>query len=118
IIFVIGADLVQFIKSSRTNKYFSPQTQKQIKIGLEIAEMAVDELSKQNRPIGVLKSLMKQSLQRDEGWKEFYKEEMDKISPSMGVSAIYEILLLERRAAEKNYIGDFEKASSLVQEIV
>jgi len=118
IIFVIGADLVKFIKSSRTKKYFSPQTQKQIEIGLEIAEMAVDELSDKNQPMDVLKSLMKQSLQRDEGWKEFYKEEMDKISSTTGTSAIYDTLLLERKAAEQNYAGDYEKASSIVQQIV
>lgn len=118
IIFVIGADLVKFIKSSRTNKYFSNQTQKQIEIGLEIAKMAVDELSDKNQPMDALKSLMKQSLQRDEGWKEFYKEEMDKISNTSDTSAIYDILLLERKAAVYNYAGDYEKASSLIQKIV
>jgi replicative superfamily II helicase len=118
IIFVIGADLVKFIKSSRTNKYFSPQTQKQIEIGLEIAEMAVEELSDKNQPMDALKSLMKQSLQRDEGWKEFYKEEMDEISSTTEASTIYDTLLLERKAAEQNYAGDYEKASSIIQEIV
>src|SRR5690606_15607222 len=91
---------------------------KQIEIGLKIAELAIEELSDKNQPMDALKSLMKQSLQRDEGWKEFYKEEMDKISPSPTVSAIYDTLLLERKAAELNYAGDYEKASSLVQEIV
>jgi hypothetical protein len=118
IIFVIGGDLVKFLKSSRTNKYFSPQTQKQIEIGLEIAEMAVDELSDKNQPMDALKDLMKQSLQRDEGWKEFYKEEMDKIDPEQNKSAIYETLVLERKAAVLNYAGDHAKSSVLIQKIV
>ena len=44
VILLIGADLVKFVKSVRTNKYFSEQTKKQIEIGLQIAEMAKEEL--------------------------------------------------------------------------
>lgn len=118
IIFLIGADLVKFIKSSRTNKYFSSQTKKQLEIGLEIAEMAVEELSDKNQPMDVMKSLMKQLLQRDEGWKEFYKEEMNKIVSEQNNSTIYETLVLERKAAVSNYSGDYEKACDSIQKIV
>lgn len=118
IIFIIGADLVKFIKSSRTNKYFSSQTKKQIQIGMDIAAMAVDELSDKTKPMDALRSLMKQSLQRDEGWKEYYKEEMNKISANNQDSTIYDTLVLERKAAVANYAGDYEKASSLIQNII
>lgn len=118
IIFLIGSDLVKFIKSSRTNKYFSSQTKKQLDIGLEIAEMAVDELSEKNEPIDALKSLMKQLLNRDEGWKEFYKEEMNKITPYSNYSKIYETFVLERKAAVSNYSGDYEKACESIQNII
>jgi replicative superfamily II helicase len=118
LILIIGADLVKFIKSSRTNKYFSPQTKKQIEIGMEIAQMASDEVSDDNEPFEVVKSLMKQSLQRDEGWKQFYKEEMNKIQPSNNSSKIYDVLTLERKAAVLNYAGDYEKASDLIQQII
>src|SRR5690606_10793206 len=40
IILLTGSSLVKFIKSSKTSKYFSLQTQKQIEIGLEIANLA------------------------------------------------------------------------------
>jgi replicative superfamily II helicase len=118
LILVIGADLIKFIKSSRTNKYFSPQTKKQIEIGMEIAQMASDEVSNDNEPFEVVKSLMKQSLQRDEGWKEFYKEEMNKIQPNNSSSKIYDVLTLERKAAVYNYAGDYEKASDLIQKLI
>jgi hypothetical protein len=118
IIFLIGSDLVKFIKSSRTNKYFSSQTKKQIEIGLEIAEMAVEELEDKSEPMDALKSLMKQLLQRDEGWKEFYKEEMNKIVPNDSISSIYETLVLERTAAVLNYAGNYEKACTSVQKII
>ncbi|MBC8757581.1 DEAD/DEAH box helicase family protein [Kordia sp. YSTF-M3] len=118
LILIIGADLIRFIKSSRTNKYFSPQTKQQIEIGMEIAQMASDEVSSDNEPFEVVKSLMKQSLQRDEGWKEFYKEEMNKIQPNNSSSKIYNVLTLERKAAVMNYAGDYEKASDLIQQII
>ncbi len=70
IVLLIGADLVKFIRSSRSNKYFSAQTRKQIEIGLEIAVMAGDEVGKGEDAEKVLYSLMNQSLKRDEGWKD------------------------------------------------
>lgn len=118
IIILIGSDLVKFIKSSRTNKYFSSQTKKQLEIGLEIAEMSIEELSDKNQPMDALKSLMKQLLKRDEGWKEFYKEEMNKISPVFNNSTIYETLVLERKAAVSNYAGDYQKACESIQKII
>ncbi len=118
LILLIGADLIKFIKSSRTNKYFSPQTKKQIEIGLEIAEMASDEITDKNEPFKVVNSLMKQSIQRDEDWKEFYKEEMDQIRQTIQQSKIYDTLLLERKAAVLNYSGNYEKASELIQRII
>lgn len=118
IIFLIGSDLVKFIKSSRTNKYFSSQTKKQLEIGLEIAEMAEEEISIKNQPMDALRSLMKQLLQRDEDWKEFYKEEMNKIVPDSNSSTIYETFVLERQAAVSNYSGDYEKACESIQKII
>lgn len=118
LILIIGPDLIKFIKSSRTKKYFSLQTQKQIEIGMEIAQMASDEVSEKKQPFEVVKSLMKQSIQRDEGWKEFYEEEMNKIKPQNTTSKIYEVLNLERKAAVASYAGDYEKACTFIQTII
>ena len=80
VILLIGADLVKFIRSIKTNKYFSSQTRKQIDIGFQIAEMAKDELKADEPSLKVVASLISQAvIKRDEGWKEFYREEMDKI---------------------------------------
>lgn len=118
LILIIGADLVKFIKSIKTNKYFSGQTKKQIEIGLQIAELAKQELEEEEPAFKVLTSLIKQSLQRDEGWKEFYKEEMDKIEVVDRTSNIYEILQLEKKAEEANSKGDNEKACDTIQELI
>ncbi|MHA3786749.1 DEAD/DEAH box helicase [Flavobacterium hauense] len=117
VILLIGADLVKFIKSIRTNKYFSKQTLKQIELGFEIAEMGAEDI-KDNDASKVLMSLINQSINRDEGWKEFYKEEMDKTSSNEPATNIYNILQLEKDAEEANYKGDNEKACQKIQSII
>jgi hypothetical protein len=66
----------------------------------------------------LLTSLMKQSLKRYEGWKEFYTEEMNSISPNNSDCNIYTALSLERKAAVHNNSGDYEKASELIHKII
>ncbi len=118
VIVLIGGDLVKFIKSSSTNKYFSPQTQKQIELGLEIAEAARDDLKEEDSPIKVVISLLKQSLKRDDGWKEFYKERMDEIEDGDENNELLEIFGLESKAELFQYNGDSEKAVEVMQKIV
>jgi replicative superfamily II helicase len=117
-ILIIGERLVKFIKSVRTNKYFSAQTRKQIEIGFEIADMAKDELKDDEPVMKVVTSLINQSLKRDEGWKEFYKEEMNKIEGSATEPNVYNILQLEKEAEEANLKGDNETACRKIQEIL
>lgn len=118
VIFILGADLIKFIKGSKTKRYFSQQTQKQIEIGMEIAQMAIDDIKEGTDAFEVIKSLMRQSLQRDEGWKGFYKEEMNKIELKNTNSKIYEILSLERKGAKMSNVGEYEKASEIIQKII
>ncbi|HFG2301629.1 hypothetical protein ACTPDT_11590 [Clostridioides difficile] len=59
-----------------TKKYFSTQTQKQIDIGIKIAEMATEDELLMNSVF----SLIKQIINRDEGWKEYYANEMNSIN--------------------------------------
>ena len=117
-ILVIGSDIVKFMRSITTNKYFSVQTQKQIDIGLEIAKMAQEEQDSEDSPIKPVISLIKQMLHRDEGWKEYYKDEMDSIENEKGNSSIYEQLLEESRI-EKFYCDEeYEKASEAMQKFI
>ena len=104
-ILVIGSDIVKFMRSVTTNKFFSVQTQKQIDIGLEIAKMAQDEQDSDEAPIKQVISLIKQMLSRDEGWKEYYTVEMDSIENKVENTTMYERLLEESRI-EKSYCNE------------
>ncbi len=117
-ILIIGEGLVKFIKSVRTNKYFSSQTRKQIDIGFQIAEMAKEDVKEDEPASKVVASIINQSLRRDEGWKEFYKSEMDKIDYSNTSIDIYNILQLEKEAEEANLRGDDETACLKISKII
>ncbi len=117
-IVLIGGDLVKFIKSTVTNKYFSPQTRQQIAIGLEIAEAAKEDLEKEDKPFKVITSLLKQSLTRDEAWKEYYKEQMEEIIPETKENDLLELFKLEHEAEKYHYNGDSEKASQIIQKVI
>ncbi|WP_225321439.1 helicase C-terminal domain-containing protein [Rhizosphaericola mali] len=117
-IIITGADLVKFIKSSATSKFFSEQTRKQIEIGLEIASLAKEDLDKKEHPIKVVESLLRQSLDRDEGWKEFYKEKMDEIEFEKVNSSLLELINCENEAEYYHYSGNNEKAISTIQKII
>ena len=118
VIMIIGGDLVKFIKSSRSNKFFSPQTRKQIELGLEIAKMASEDLKEGESNFKVIESLIRQSLDRDEGWKEYYKENMDKIEQKSDSNDLYNILNLEREAEELNFVGNSELAAETLQKLI
>lgn len=118
VIVLIGGDLVKFIKSSGTNKYFSAQTKKQIEIGLEIAEAAKEELQDGELPIKVINSLLKQSIKRDEGWKAFYIERMNELEILEDNNELLDIFKLESDAEIHQYNSDSEKAVELMQKVV
>jgi replicative superfamily II helicase len=121
VILIIGYDLVKFIKSINSNKFFSEQTRKQIEIGIEIGKFAEEELEeKRQQPLDVVMDLINQCLKRDEGWKEFYKEKMDEVvtmESSNGKNFI-EILELEKKAEDSLHINELENAITCIQKII
>ena len=118
VLLIIGSDIVKFMRSVNTNKYFSAQTRKQIEIGLSIAKMAQEDLQGDSNPIDPVISLIKQSLGRDEGWKKYYISEMDSTSLSEQSPLMYEQLQNER-TIEKIYCqGNQIKACENMQKFI
>lgn len=114
VIFIIGGDLVQFIKSPLTSKYFSPQTQKQIEIGLKIADFTKEE---EKDAMEVILNLANQSLRRDDGWKQFYQENMNTIEDTESASDIYDLVNKEYQAEKMYAIGEYQKAIEIGQSL-
>lgn len=114
IIVLVGGDLIKFAKSPLTSRYFSSQTRKQIEIGIQVASFA-NEDSKNEEPYRVLVNVMTQALARDEGWKEYYSEEMDSIEDDIERKGIHETLKTEYDAERQFMIGEYDKACNLMQ---
>ena len=121
VILITGSDLIKYIRSIDNRRIFSPQTQKQIDIGFDIIEMAKEDVSQQSTQteIDVLLSTIYQCLNRDSGWKDYYSSTMDSIQDKgFEKTALYAILQKEKEAYEEVTIGNYESASSIVQDIV
>lgn len=117
VILIAGGDLTKFLKSKATNRYFSAQTKKQIDIGLQIADFSKEELANNPNAYDVLDNLIAQSLERDDGWKEFYNEEMDEIEEIGQRSSLYDALQLEYQAESAFVIGRSDRACEIMQKL-
>ncbi|WP_281187972.1 DEAD/DEAH box helicase [Vibrio harveyi] len=114
VILLLGGDLVKFAKSPVTSKYFSAQTKKQIEIGMQVAEFAVEEKDEANSYQTMI-DLISQVLNRDDGWKEYYSEEMDQLEAKDSNDNVYKALELEYKAEYQFSIGEYDKACKLAQ---
>ena len=118
VLLIIGSDIVKFMRSIATNKYFSAQTRKQIEIGMSIAEMAQEDIKEDTSPIETVISLIKQSLGRDEGWKEYYSSEMDTISDRDVSLTVFEQLAKERDIEQLCNQGEYPQACDAMQAFI
>lgn len=114
VIIILGGDLIKFLKSPLTSKYFSPQTKKQIEIGLQIAELASQE-DKSEAAVQIVVDVINQSITRDDGWKEYYAEEMNKIQIVNNNDDINELLEMEYQAERYFIINNHLKACEVMQ---
>ncbi len=117
-ILFIGSSLIKLIRSKATQQYFSPQTRKQIEIGLAVTDFANQELQNGETGYDILKKLLKQLISRDEGWKTYYAENMDKAEHPSMEKQFLEILELERDANTAFYQRDYNEAKKNIQEII
>lgn len=116
VILIVGGDLVKFLKSPTTSKYFSAQTKRQIQIGMEVTKFALEDSS--DKPMkSVLVELINQALQRDTGWKEYYQEEMEKLIDVTVTDSTYDTLIAEYRAEQQLAVGNYQEACRIIQSL-
>ncbi|MCA1568705.1 MAG: DEAD/DEAH box helicase family protein [Acidobacteria bacterium] len=117
VIIFTGTDLIKIIRARESRKYLSNQTNTQIDIGFEIAEMLRDEKGSVD-PTSALISIINQCLRRDEGWKEFYVERMGSVTPSLPGGVTLELFSRELEAEKKYHDGDIDGAVKTLQSLV
>lgn len=118
VIIIIGADITRLVRDRDTRKLLSPQMATQIEIGLEIAEMAKQELEEGETPLKALNGLIAQCIKRDADWKAYYAEQMDKVKPAGANEQVLKTYATEL-AAERAYMsGDYAKATDSLQALI
>lgn len=98
VIIVIGADITNFMNSSRYQKYFSSQTKTQISIARRVTELSKNDIVKNNSPINTLLDLINQCLNRDAGWKAFYEKKMNELTMTPADHPYLDTFILEYQA--------------------
>lgn len=118
VIIVIGADLVRLLRDKTSRRFLSSQMATQIEIGLEITDMARQEIEDGRNPMEAFLRLANQCLGRDEDWKAFYVEKMNNVKPSGSDPKMLQIYAAEL-AAEQAYIGgDYTAAARTLQTLL
>lgn len=117
VIILAGGDLIQAVRTASVRKFYSKQTQGQIDIGLEVADMANEEIGAGADVMTVLSGLIRKVIERDEGWKEFYAERMDDVNatdPDERMLSVYECELAAEQKADANRWND---AAAILQKL-
>lgn len=116
----IGNDLVSFIGSKENKKYFSRYTKQQICIGDMVSEFGKEDLANGSGklPIAVLSNLLNQLLGRDNGWKKFYEEQMNKTPVDDSMPSVVNRLDAERKFINEYSKGNIEKSIDLIQDYI
>jgi replicative superfamily II helicase len=87
----------------------------QIEIGIEIAEMARQDIEDGESPVDALNALVRQCLQRDEDWKAFYVEKMAKVKPGAANERLLRAYAAELAAEQAYSNGDYATAKEKLQ---
>ena len=116
VIIILGNDLIKYLRSASNRLYFSPQTQKQIDIGFEIATM---DSSEEKDDLSSLVDTINQCIDRDDDWKIYYAQKMQEIEThKTDRVSVYHTLENERQAYENALANNYPQACELIQKIV
>lgn len=119
VIIIIGSDLVNFVQSNKTKKYFSQQTRLQVEIGKKISDMVSKDQKESGSSFNkCLSEIINQSLSRDPGWKDYYATTMSQLKEQMSDYSILTIFESELQAEKYYKEKQYEKAISVIQELI
>lgn len=118
VVIIVGSDITRLVRDRDSRKFLSPQMATQIEIGLEIAEMARQEIDAGAAPSAAFNDLVRQCLGRDEDWKAFYVEQMAKVKPAGANERILRAYAAELEAEQAYRNGDYGTAVEALQNLL
>lgn len=115
VLVIIGTDITRLVRDRESRKYLSPQMSTQIGIGLELAEMAQQEIADGESPAAAFNGLVRQCVNRDEGWKAYYAEQMANVKPAGANEHVLRAYAAELDAEQTYMNGDYASARNKLQ---
>lgn len=116
VVIIVGSDITRLVRDRDSRRFLSPQMSKQIEIGIEIADMARQEIEGGVSAVDAFNGLVRQCLGRDEGWKAFYQEQMATVKPSGANEQLLQTYAMELQAEQAYRAGDYASAADCVQQ--
>jgi replicative superfamily II helicase len=118
VVVIIGTDITRLVRDKESRRHLSPQMSAQIEIGLELAEMAKQEIEEGEDISKSFNGLIRQSLARDMDWKAFYVEQMDQVKPVGANERILRAYAAELEAEQAYGNGDYSTANKKLQALL
>lgn len=115
IVIITGNDVTNFVSERTKREFLSNETKTQI----EIAEQLTDQMKEEEgHKLKIIEDLVKQCINREEGWREYYRKTMDKVKLNPLNNDYLELSKLEREAELEYLDGQYKKASELIRKII
>ena len=118
VVLITSPALVRMIRSREIQKFLSAQTKEQVRLGIEISEEAERDIDSGDPAFTAVSALMRQCLERDDDWKEFYKERMDQVDGTYKKSDLLEVFTKEREAEVEFQLNRCGRAVEMIQSMV
>ena len=122
VVLFLGRDLIKQVRYKDSRKYFSPQTRKQIEVGLDLAEFAQEDKKDGQKIKKLFGSIIDQCLKRDKEWKNYYTEQMDSLIDKSDTAIKADEIMKFEKAAEDLYdsrkpLGAADKIQNLLDQL-
>ena len=115
VVIITGNKLTSFVSEKTKREFLSNETKTQI----EIAEQLADEMKgEEGHKLNIMENLVKQCLDRDSGWKDYYREKMDTVELNSLNKDYLELSKSERKAELQYQDGQYSKAVETIQKII
>jgi hypothetical protein len=114
VVVAIGNGLTSFLSENSKSEFLSSEVRTQIAIGEELAE----QLKKEGQDLLVVQKLIQQCLERDEGWKAFYRARMSKVTSEPPNPEFARRAASEREAEIAFQQGHVQTAVELVDKLI
>jgi replicative superfamily II helicase len=117
-IILLGSELAKTVQDKSVITHFSAQTQRQVEIGLEIADISKYDVEHGVTGTDVTIDCLNKFIRRDQGWKDFYQDRMDGTGKSSVNKRLLDIYVAELSAETLHQQGRYQDARSAIQKML